>query len=274
MKKALIIVSIVAGVILLLCLIIALLYVFVFVKPDGKEPEDKSLLCDYAHRGLHGNGVPENSLKAFELACQEGYGIELDVQLSADGRVVVYHDYSMERLTSSDKKLNELTCEELTALQLGDSDQYIPTFEQALEVINGRVPVLVELKGEEIDASLCPKVAEILKEYNGSYCIESFNPLLVKEMKKLLPDAYCGLLYTNVLRDKVSALNLAIGTMALNFLCEPDFIAYNEADRDSIPVKLTTRFHKTPKFVWTVRTEDGVDRAHELGEYPIFEKEN
>ncbi len=274
-KKVLTVTGIVLGAILALCLLIVILYILVFVRPNGGEPADKSLLCDYAHRGLHGEGVPENSLRSFELACREGYGVELDVQLSSDGQVIVYHDYSMERLTDSDKKLNELTAAELTALTLAGTDEHIPTFAQALELIDGRVPVLVELKGEEMNADLCPKVAELLKDYKGSYCIESFNPLLVKEMKNALPEAYCGLLYTNLLRDReASALNIALATMSLNFLCKPDFIAYDEADRDSFPVKLTTEFYKAPKFVWTMRTQASLDKAHELGEYPIFEKEN
>ncbi len=257
-----------------LAALIFLLYVFVFIRPKGQLPEDKSLLCDYAHRGLHGRGVPENSLEAFELACRAGHGIELDVQLSADGEIMVFHDYTLVRMTGCDKKLCELTCAELSELRLAGTEQRIPKFSEVLKLIDGRVPLLVELKGESFDVSLCPKVAEMLKGYGGRYCIESFNPLLVKEMKKLLPDAFCGLLYTNAVRDKkkASALNIVITLMGLNFLCKPNFIAYNEIDRSSLPVELTTAFYKAPKFVWTVRGRESLDTAHSLGEYPIFEE--
>jgi len=264
----------IVGTVLSLALILAILYILIFVRPRGKEPQDKSLLCDYAHRGLHGNGVPENSLEAFELASAGGFGIELDVQLSKDGEVMVFHDYTLIRMTGCDKKLCELTAEELKELNLAGTEQKIPTLREVLSLVDGRVPILVELKGENFDTSLCPKVAEILKDYSGRFCIESFNPLLVKEMRKLFPDRFCGLLYTNAVRDKkkASALNVVITLMALNFLCSPNFISYNEKDRDSLPVKITTRLYRTPKFIWTVNNKASLDRAHELGECPIFEK--
>ena len=265
---------IILGAFFSLLVLIFLLYLLVFVRPSGKAPRDMELLCDYAHRGLHGDGVPENSLEAFELACRAGYGIELDVQLSSDGEVMVFHDYTLIRMTDVDKKLCELDAKSLCGLRLSGTDQRIPTFREVLRLIDGRVPVLVELKGENFDTSLCPKVVEILNDYKGKYCIESFNPLLVKQMRKLLPEAFCGLLYTNAVKDKkkVSAINVAVTLMALNFLCKPRFIAYNEIYRNSFFVRLTTRFYKTPRFVWTVKSRESLDTAHSLGECPIFEK--
>ena len=257
-----------------LLVILALIYLLVLVRPRAKTPVDPSLLCSYAHRGLHGESVPENSLEAFGLAAEAAVGIELDVQLSRDGEVMVFHDYTLNRMTGIDKKLCELDADELCKLRLGDTEQTIPTFREVLSLIGGRVPVLVELKGESLDSSLCGKVAEILKEYTGSYCVESFNPMLIKDIKKYLPDAYCGLLYTNVCRDKKkrSLLNIALTCMALNFLCKPNFIAYNQLDRHSLPVRLTTRLYSAPRFVWTVKGQENIDTALSLGEYPIFEK--
>lgn len=274
MPDFVIVLLIILGAILSLSIVVFLLYLLVFIRPRGKTPEDKALLCDYAHRGLHGDGVPENSLEAFELACQAGFGIELDVQLSSDGEVVVFHDYTLNRMTGVDKKLCELNAKSLCELRLSGTDQRIPTFREVLKLIDGRVPVLVELKGENFDTSLCPRVVEILNEYKGKYCIESFNPLLVRQMRRLLPEAFCGLLYTNAVREKkkVSVINVAVTLMALNFLCKPRFIAYNEAYRNSFFVKVTTKLYKAPKFVWTVRSRESLDRAHELGECPIFEK--
>ena len=132
--------------ILSLSLLIFLLYILLFVRPRARRPENESLLSDYAHRGLHGRGVPENSLKAFELACREGKGIELDVQLSRDGEVMVFHDYTLVRMTGVDKKLCELDRSELCELALAESDQKIPTFSEVLALVGGRVPILVELK--------------------------------------------------------------------------------------------------------------------------------
>ena len=271
MEEAIIVILCVLAALILLSLV----YLFVIIRPRAKKCENEALLCDYAHRGLHGETVPENSLLAFDLAVKEGYGIELDVQLSADGEVMVFHDYTLGRMTGCEKKLCELTAEELGALRLKETDEKIPTFREVLSLIDGRVPILVELKGESADASLCPKVAELLREYDGAYCIESFNPLLVGNMKKQLPDAYYGLLYTNTCKDrkKYSLLNIVISCMGLNFIARPDFIAYNHKYRNALVVKLTTRLFRAPKFVWTVKGDEAIKEAHELGEHPIFERE-
>lgn len=259
--------------VLALAALVLLVYVFILARPRAKATENENLLCDYAHRGLHDASVPENSLLAFQLACDKGVGIELDVQLSNDGEVMVFHDYTLKRMTGVDKKLSELDAEELCALKLKETEQKIPTFGQVLELVGGKVPLLIELKGESFDTSLCSKVADVLKEYKGEYCIESFNPLLLKEIRKYLPSAYCGLLYTNACRDKkkTSAINLAITAMALNFLARPDFIAYNKVDRNAFTVKLTTKFYRAEPFVWTVKGKEEFELAHKLGEHPIFE---
>ena len=267
------IVLLILAIIFALALLLFIAYLLILVRPGKKIKPSPTLMCDYAHRGLHGNGVPENSLQAFELACQRGCGIELDVQLSRDGTVMVFHDYTLIRMTGVDKKLCELDADELSKLSLAGTDQTVPTFSEVLALVNGRVPILVELKGESFDVSLCKKVADILLEYKGEYCIESFNPLLIKEIKKYLPSIFRGLLYTNVCRDKgkYSALNVAISLMLFNFLAKPDFIAYNKDDRGSLPVNLATKLYRAPRFVWTAVGEDEINTAHTLGECPIFE---
>lgn len=266
-------------IILYICLaviaFILLAYVFVFIRPRAKKPESKRLLCDYAHRGLHGHGVPENSLAAFELACREGCGIELDVQLTRDGTVMVFHDYTLTRMTGVDKRLCDLDADGADKLRLDGTDEKVPRFSEVLSLVDGRVPLLVELKGEDLNSALCPKVAELLKEYGGDYCIESFNPMLIKTMKKYLPHAFYGQLYTNVCRDKKSAnpLFVVLTAMPFNFLARPDFIAYNKKDRNSLPVKLATRFYRATRFVWTVKNESEAKTAKKLGEHTIFERE-
>ena len=154
-------------------LLVFLIYLLFLVRPRKNKKVDKVLYCKYAHRGLHSLGyldgregnVPENSLAAFELACQKGFGIELDIQLSRDGVVMVFHDYTLVRMTGCDKKLCELDADELTKLSLAGTDQKIPTFEQVLGLIDGRVPILVELKGEDLNTDLCKKAADMLSKY-------------------------------------------------------------------------------------------------------------
>lgn len=256
-----------------LLLLLSLLYLLILIPPRGKKPQNAALLCDYAHRGLHGGGIPENSRAAFSRACEAGVGIELDVQLSRDGVVMVFHDYTLVRMTGKEGKLCERDAAELSAITLADSQETIPTLAEVLELVNGRVPILVELKGESTNAALCPRVAALLKDYKGPYCLESFNPLLVGAMKKHLPDSYRGLLYTNVCREKKSrsVLNLALTCMALNFLAKPNFIAYSQDYRAALPVRICTRLFRAPRFVWTVRTEEQLQAAHDRGECPIFE---
>ncbi len=260
-------------IILSVLILIFLIYILFLARPYKSSP-DKALLCDYAHRGLHGNGIPENSLFAFEAACSKGYGIELDVQLSSDNVVMVFHDYSLKRMTGTDKKLCELSHSELKELSLKDTDEKIPTLKEVLELVNGRVPILVELKGENFDLKLCGKVAELLKGYKGLYCIESFNPFLLREMGKLLPYSFRGILYTNLLRGKGKKVNLLkalASLMALNFIAKPNFISYDKLDRENFPVKLTTKVYKAPQFVWTIMGEKELSIAKKLGECPIFE---
>jgi len=263
------------AVVLFTIILLFLLWLLILVRPRSGKVPDERLLCDYAHRGLHGNGVPENSLCAFEKACGAGYGIELDVQLSRDSKVMVFHDYTLDRMTGCDKHISELDASELEKLSLCGSDETIPKFEAVLKTVNGRVPLLVELKGESLDTSLCEKTAALLKAYDGAYCIESFNPLLLKEMRRCLPDAYIGQLYTNVCKSKkkYTPLNMVLTAMALNFLAKPDFIAYDRRFRTSLPVLLTTGFYRAARFVWTARTAAEREEAKRLGEHAIFEIE-
>lgn len=260
-------------VILAVVIFLILLYSLVLVRPKKHKNYNKKLLCNYAHRGLHGDKIPENSMAAFERAVKKGYGIELDVQLSKDGVVTVFHDYTLNRMTGIDKKLSEVNSEELQKIRLKNTDQTIPTLRQVLELVNGKVPLLVELKGENLNMALSQKVAELLYEYNGVYCIESFNPLLIKSIKKYLPNAFCGQLFTNVCRDKkkYSLLNILLTFMALNFIAKPNFIAFNQKDRNSIPVILTTKLYNAPKFVWTITNKEDFDNALDNQECAIFE---
>lgn len=257
-----------------LILAVLLVYVLILVRPQGKKPPDERLLCPYAHRGLHGDGAPENSLEAFRRACDAGYGIELDVQTTRDGVVVVFHDDNLSRMTGKDALLTDLTLAELKALRLDGTEEIIPTLEEVLTLVGGRVPLLVELKGETKDTSLCAPVAAILQSYDGPYCVESFNPLLVRDMGRLIPEVYRGLLYTNVFRGKNEHpfVNFLLVTMLTNCMVKPNFIACNKLDRGSPAVRLTTRLYHAPRFVWTVKTADEWQEAQARGEYPIFEQ--
>ena len=251
-----------------------LIYVFVLVRPRLTKKVPPTLLREYAHRGLYGGSVPENSLSSFELAVKEGTGVELDVQLSKDGEVYVFHDENVIRMTGEDRLLREMTSDTVNSLRLSGTDLKIPKFTDVLKLIDGKVPVLVELKGESLDTSLCDAVAPILLNYSGPYIVESFNPFLIRRIKKLIKNVIAGQLYTNACRDrkKRDPVSVAITAMAFNFISRPDFIAYNKECRKSFPVLLTTKFFRAPAFVWTVNGNAELSEARSLGEHAIFER--
>ncbi len=263
-----VVVSIITAAVLIL-----LLYLLVLVRPSGRKIADDRLLTEYAHRGLHGNGIPENSLAAFGKAADMGFGIELDVQLSADGEVVVFHDYTLERMTGDGRKLSALTLEELKKLRLDrTTDETIPTLREVLDVVDGRVPLLIELKGEDINMGLCPWLDEVMREYSGAYCVESFNPILLSWYKKNRPDVIRGILTTNLCKSKkLTPLNFLLDLMALNVAARPDFIAYDHRYPNRTAVRICTKLYRAQQFVWTVRTGEEYAEAKENGANTIFE---
>ena len=189
------------------------------------------------------------------------------------GRLNLYH-FDMYRISDwEDLYSSGFFAADLKEIRLADTDETIPTFAEVLALVNGRVPLLIELKGETTDVSLCAPVAALLRDYRGPYCIESFNPMLLGEMKKHLPDVCRGMLYTNVCHEKkrYSLLNMLLTAMALNVIAKPDFIAYNQVYRHSLPVRITTRLYHAPHLVWTTRGDRERAEARAHGEHAIFE---
>ena len=191
---------------------------------------------NFAHRGLHSRdrSVPENSLKAFDLAAEAGYGIELDVQLSKDGQVVVFHDDTLNRVCGIDARVDELNYAELRDLSLLDTEEKIPLFSDVLAVIRGRGPLIVELKNGRSNKELCEKTCEMLRKYNGEVCIESFNPMIVAWFRFHAKEFLRGLLSApkeeyEGQTSKFTAFLLSRGM--INFICRPQFIAYKIGKR-------------------------------------------
>ena len=246
------------------------------IAPRRRRPDLSQLRVDYAHRGLHGGDIPENSLPAFARAVRHGYGIELDVQLSADGEIMVFHDDTLLRMTGQQGRLCEYSRVRLTSLRLGESEQTIPTLEEVLALVDGRVPLLIELKGEQAggDAALCERLAARLTAYEGAYCIESFNPMLLRWFKKNRPDIVRGQLVTNALRERPAGsrtVNFMLTHLLTNVLSRPDFIAYDSRYAREWGLRLNLRLFGAAGFVWTVRDRAAWQRAHAQGMCTIFE---
>lgn len=239
----------------------------------GLSPEQRKLFehVNYAHRGLHtkDRSVPENSLAAFRRAAERGYGVELDVQLSRDGQVMVFHDDDLERMTGKTGKIWDLDFEELRTLRLAGTEETIPLFTEVLEVLkNGAGPLIVELKTGPRNDELCEKTYEILGYYPGIWCMESFNPFIVNWFRKNAPEAVRGQLAT--MREKYDGypafLRKILSEAGFSFLNKPHFIAYN-LDAEVPKKVLKMREKGVLLFGWTARKPGWEDRADGL----IFE---
>ncbi len=214
-------------------------------RPDFSEFYGKV----FAHRGMFGGKIAENSIDAFEKAVENGYGIELDVQVSGDGQAVVFHDATLLRMYGESKAIAELTVEEL-------AEYGIPTLREALAVIDGKVPLIVEIKGDTRDVSVCPITAEVLDEYNGPYCIESFNPFILKWYKDCRPDVIRGQLSTSHEDTGTGYKFIPVEQLITNCITRPDFIAYNHKYSGKLSLKLCRRVYNIPVIAWTVETAD------------------
>ena len=229
----------------------------------------------YAHRGLHGNGVPENSMAAFRLALENGYGIELDVHLLADGNLAVIHDASLLRTAGVDVKIEDLTTRELTNYPLEGTMETIPTFQQVLELFAGKAPMILELKPENGNHdALTATACKMLEAYKGLYCMESFDPRCIRWLKKNRPDILRGQLAHNSLHEpgKVSyILRFLMTNLLSNFWNTPDFIAYRYCDRNRLSVRIARKLWKIQGVAWTLQSQEEFDTAVKENWIPIFE---
>lgn len=229
----------------------------------------------YAHRGLHGKGVPENSMEAFQLALENGYGIELDIHLLADGNLAVIHDSALKRTTGADGKIEDLTTEQLKDYHLEGTNQTIPTFRQVLELYAGKAPMIIELKPASGNHNkLAETACKMLEGYEGAYCIESFDPRCLMWLKKNRPDVIRGQLTENYFATKNQlppVLKFALANQIENFLTMPDFVAYRFADRKTFSNTLVRKLWGVQGVTWTLRSQAEYDEAVGEGWLPIFE---
>ena len=251
---------------------LAALYIFIFAPSRRRRKMAAWKGSVFAHRGLHGNGVCENTLRAFELACERGFGIELDVQLTKDGSLVVFHDDDLQRMMGDERRVDAVDYSELSAMRFADGSA-APLFEDVLALVDGRVPLLVELKNGKRNPELCRKTLEQLRAYKGKYIIESFNPLIVLWFRRHARDILRGQLVTDMQGYMPQfGKNIAwiLASLGLNFLARPDFVAY-DVDADFPAPRIQRALFKTPMACWTVKTSERFKEARELDEMPIFE---
>ena len=235
--------------------------------------------CHYAHRGLHAihAGIPENSIRAFRLAANNGFGAELDVRMSRDGRLVVMHDESLKRTAGANANVSAVTTQVLSQLNLEGTREKVPFLEDVLPLFDGKTPLLIEIKPENGNyEELTRKVTNLLKDFPGlDYMIESFDPRVLLWLKKHRPDIIRGQLSENFFKDPECVLNpfmrFLMSNMMANFLTRPDFIAYKYEDRGDLAPGLCRKLWGPQFFWWVVRSQEDVRPLVQQKELIIFE---
>lgn len=225
----------------------------------------------FAHRGLHDDGIPENSLPAFEAAVAAGYPVELDVALSRDGAPVLVHDATLERVAGIDRRVDELTADELAAVGLGGTDIGVPTLPEALAVLT-EVPAMIEVKQlRPVAGRLERVVAGVLDEHPGPVCVASFNPSTLRWFRRhrsrtvrvLTASPYIEVRLPRVLIRRLAELRDLPSV-------EPAAVSYDLA---ALPATPTDRWRDAggALIAWTVTDEEGLARAQRVADNHIFE---
>ena len=262
-------------IILITLVVLAALYVLSIQGRTGHPGLEALKGWKYAHRGLHDEQLPENSMGAFRAALEHSYGIELDIHLMKDGKLAVIHDTSLKRTAGVDVNITDLTAADLPNYPLNDQGELIPTFDQVLELFAGKAPLIIELKEDGNSRALVDTAVRAMKGYKGPYCMESFHPKCVYELKKRHPKVIRGQLNMDYFKEKDSPLPKAvkwlITNQAMNFLTKPDFIAYRFSDRKAFSNLLTMKFWGLQGVTWTLKSQEDLDKAVAEGWLPIFE---
>ena len=240
-----------------------------------KQQERTAFIDHYrqvAHRGLHDRelGIPENSLPAFARAVEQGKAIELDLHATADNRLVVLHDFQLKRMTGVPGIVEEWTLEDLRKLRLQGTDAQIPTLDEVLELVNGRVPLLLEIKSERLGevGRLEPVLMKRLASYQGEFILEAFNPEVLIWLHRHAPQYIRGQLGN--LDDENKQFKFYSRHLMFNPLSRPDFIAF-DIQKIDYKLRLACRKHGLPLLGWTIRTEAELKKADRLCDGVIYE---
>lgn len=223
-----------------------------------------------AHRGIHNNLIPENSIKAFKEAIKKKHIIELDVHLLKDDNVVVFHDDNLKRLTGINKKIKDTTYDEIGSLKLNNTDEHIPLLTDVLKLVNGQVPLLIELKYDNKAGLLEEKIMAILNNYQGLYALQSFSPFALIYLRKKYPDTIRGLLVAKFKKNNMNIFKkIILRNMVLNHWIKPDFIS---CQYEFLTNKKIQKFHQNHLLLtWTIRNKEEFNKYKVLCDNCIVE---
>ncbi len=217
-----------------------------------------------AHRGLHdiSKGIPENSIIAFDNAIRNNVAIELDVHVIKDGNIIVFHDDNLIRCCNLNKKIKDCTLEDIKKVKLFNTDYKIPLLEDTLSYIDGKVPLIIEIKTDMPYYIVCPKIVKLLKTYKGTFAIKSFDPLIVYWFKKYYNYITRGMLISNFNKEKKFKIikKLLISSMIFVPLCKPDYLSVQLQMLKSKKIKQIKKKKNLPVLGWTFKTK--IDRIN------------
>lgn len=237
------------------------------------RPRPLTARC-FAHRGLYNNSgsAPENTMAAFRRALKAGYGIELDIQLTKDQKVVVAHDFHLRRNCGINGEIDQFTYRELSRIPVFHSEERIPLLEDVLREVDGKVPLIIELKYKE-GSRICQRACEILDKYKGEYAIESFHPQVLLWFKKYRPRTLRGQLSMNYQKFQgwLSPQYFIMRSLLLNFLTRPDFIAYDCRSGHCLSLQICRHLFRCPAYGWTVKSREQMKKAKRYFDGYIFE---
>lgn len=229
--------------------------------------------CYFAHRGLFNNkDLPENSMKAFENAVENGFAIELDVQFTKDKKVVVFHDYTLERLTKDSRNVEDIAYNELKDLNLLNTREKIPLLEDVLDIINGKVPLLIEIKNCRNILELGESVASLLENYDGKYAIQSFDTCVLKWFEKNKNYVLTGQLIGKYVGIETfrHCEDLVLDFKKFFLEYKLDFLSIDSYDIDNLAIK-TFRFLRIPVLSWTIRNNYELEKIKDFADGYIFD---
>jgi glycerophosphoryl diester phosphodiesterase len=225
-----------------------------------------------AHRGLHDGERPENTCAAFEAALARGYPIELDVHVLPDGEVVVFHDDDLMRAAGVARTLAQESRTSIRSYRVFGSEQTIPSLREVLALVNGRVPLLIEIKARDAPGALGPPILALLSAYRGPFALQSFNPWALAYFHRHAPEIVCGQLGGPLKDDNLKfAERLASEHLVTWLVSRAQFLNYDLRALPNRWVKGVARMFSLPLLAWTVRSEGDKRKAEALGVNYVFD---
>ena len=264
---------------LIWCIGVLLLLIWFCVKPGRLSAAQAAPFygVNHAHRGLYAQdqSVPENSLPAFAAAAEKGYGMELDIQLSLDGEVVVFHDDTLARMCGIDGRVDAFPLARLREMPLAGTAERMPLLTEVFDTVAGKAPIIIELKTGPRNEELCRKGLALMrayqKQYGGAFCVESFDARIVAWFRKNAPDILRGQLTDSprALGSGHPVLDFLAGNLLSNVIARPQFIAHGPGRKTAL-ARFAEACGAMPGY-WTARPGDDAAALEEYYDAVIFE---